>query len=168
MKRQVPSADWGSPAAWSMGLEQEDGGGLSGLMEGIGGGGGWGALMADAGNEKVDDYAGMQHQVGVTGRRDGLRKKVTQNIVEKKQKRMVKNRESAARSRARKQAYTSQLEYEIAALTKENQLLLKYETDLNALKEENQRLNEQMADLNAIKEENQRLKQQLVCSIILP
>ncbi|XP_031481489.1 ABSCISIC ACID-INSENSITIVE 5-like protein 2 [Nymphaea colorata] len=123
MKRQVPSADWGSPAAWSMGLEQEDGGGL---MEGIGGGGGWGALMADAGNETVDDYAGMQHQVGVMGRRDGLRKKATQNIVEKKQKRMVKNRESAARSRARKQAYTSQLEYEIAALTKENQLLLKY------------------------------------------
>lgn len=105
MERQVRSVDWGSSAAWRMGLKQEDGGGASGLMEPIGGGGGFGVVMAqDAGG--VDDRAGMQHRVGVTGRRDGAdgrRKKVAENTAEKKQKRMVKNRESAARSRARKQ-----------------------------------------------------------------
>ncbi|CAA6666707.1 unnamed protein product [Spirodela intermedia] len=38
-------------------------------------------------------------------------------------KRMIKNRESAARSRARKQAYTNELELEVNHLTKENEML---------------------------------------------
>ncbi|KAK3261294.1 hypothetical protein CYMTET_29790 [Cymbomonas tetramitiformis] len=40
------------------------------------------------------------------------------------QKRMVKNRESAARSRARKQAYTSELEQEVAQLKQQNKKIL--------------------------------------------
>ncbi|XP_058068202.1 bZIP transcription factor 23-like [Magnolia sinica] len=44
---------------------------------------------------------------------------------EKKRNRMIKNRASAARSRARKQAYTTQLEIEVAQLQKENELLRK-------------------------------------------
>ncbi|KMT09328.1 hypothetical protein BVRB_6g134230 [Beta vulgaris subsp. vulgaris] len=40
-------------------------------------------------------------------------------------KRMIKNRESAARSRARKQAYISELELEVVQLTKENAMLRK-------------------------------------------
>ncbi|GMI74558.1 abscisic acid responsive element-binding factor 1 [Hibiscus trionum] len=39
-----------------------------------------------------------------------------EKVVERRQRRMVKNRESAARSRARKQAYTLQLEAEVAQL----------------------------------------------------
>ncbi|XP_047958017.1 bZIP transcription factor 27-like [Salvia hispanica] len=40
-------------------------------------------------------------------------------------KRMIKNRESAARSRARKQAYTNELELEVAHLLQENAMLRK-------------------------------------------
>ncbi|MQJ84155.1 hypothetical protein EI014_25715, partial [Escherichia coli] len=38
-------------------------------------------------------------------------------------------RESAARSRARKQAYTNELEMELAQLRRENQMLVKREQD---------------------------------------
>ncbi|XP_039134180.1 bZIP transcription factor 27-like [Dioscorea cayenensis subsp. rotundata] len=44
---------------------------------------------------------------------------------DRRQRRMIKNRESAARSRARKQAYTKQLEKEIASLADENSRLKK-------------------------------------------
>lgn len=43
--------------------------------------------------------------------------------MERKEKRMIKNRESATRSRARKQAYTRQLENKILELEKENEEL---------------------------------------------
>eukprot|EP00850_Spirogloea_muscicola_P010997 SM000066S20472 [mRNA] locus=s66:601007:605347:+ [translate_table: standard] len=43
---------------------------------------------------------------------------------EQRQKRMIKNRESAARSRARKQAYTVELEAEVTQLKEENMRLL--------------------------------------------
>ncbi|XVF05183.1 hypothetical protein REPUB_Repub05bG0149600 [Reevesia pubescens] len=41
-------------------------------------------------------------------------------VVERRQRRMIKNRESAARSRARKQAYTVELELELNQLEQEN------------------------------------------------
>ncbi|CAH8384188.1 unnamed protein product [Eruca vesicaria subsp. sativa] len=44
-----------------------------------------------------------------------------EKVVERRQKRMIKNRESAARSRARKQAYTLELEAEIENLKQRNQ-----------------------------------------------
>ncbi|KAF9621600.1 hypothetical protein IFM89_023775 [Coptis chinensis] len=43
---------------------------------------------------------------------------------------MIKNRESAARSRARKQAYTMQLEAEVAKLKEENNELLKKQAEI--------------------------------------
>ncbi|KAL5714747.1 hypothetical protein ACHQM5_016664 [Ranunculus cassubicifolius] len=46
-----------------------------------------------------------------------------EKTIERKQKRMIKNRESAARSRQRKQAYTNQLEREVAELRKINKVL---------------------------------------------
>ncbi|KAK7363215.1 hypothetical protein VNO77_05348 [Canavalia gladiata] len=46
-----------------------------------------------------------------------------------KQRRMIKNRESAARSRERKQAYTSELEYLVHQLEQENARLLNEEVE---------------------------------------
>ncbi|XVE94520.1 hypothetical protein REPUB_Repub02eG0015800 [Reevesia pubescens] len=43
-----------------------------------------------------------------------------ENSGDRRHKRMMKNRESAARSRARKQAYTNELEFEVARLLEEN------------------------------------------------
>ncbi|XP_020599958.1 protein FD-like [Phalaenopsis equestris] len=48
----------------------------------------------------------------------------------RRHKRMIKNRESAARSRARKQAYTNELELQIAHLTQENAKLKKQNEEL--------------------------------------
>ncbi|XP_016500198.2 uncharacterized protein LOC107818674 [Nicotiana tabacum] len=50
--------------------------------------------------------------------------KMEKNI-ERRQRRMIKNRESAARSRARKQAYTKQLEQEVLELRNTNNWLKK-------------------------------------------
>ncbi|CAL5431361.1 unnamed protein product [Camellia sinensis] len=48
---------------------------------------------------------------------------VVERTVERRQKRMIKNRESAARSRARKQAYTHELENKVSRLEEENERL---------------------------------------------
>ncbi|CAI9099369.1 OLC1v1036176C1 [Oldenlandia corymbosa var. corymbosa] len=48
---------------------------------------------------------------------------VMEKTVERRQKRMIKNRESAARSRARKQAYTHELENKVTRLEEENERL---------------------------------------------
>lgn len=50
---------------------------------------------------------------------------VVEKTVERRQKRMIKNRESAARSRARKQAYTHELENKVSRLEEENDRLKK-------------------------------------------
>ncbi|KAJ9559971.1 hypothetical protein OSB04_005131 [Centaurea solstitialis] len=55
----------------------------------------------------------------VRGRRSGT----VEKVVERRQRRMIKNRESAARSRARKQAYTMELEAEVTKLKEQNQEL---------------------------------------------
>ncbi|KAI3807211.1 hypothetical protein L1987_23136 [Smallanthus sonchifolius] len=55
----------------------------------------------------------------VRGRKSGA----VEKVVERRQRRMIKNRESAARSRARKEAYTMELEAEVAKLKEQNQEL---------------------------------------------
>ncbi|KAK4438237.1 G-box-binding factor 4 [Sesamum alatum] len=50
---------------------------------------------------------------------------------QQKQRRMIKNRESAARSRERKQAYTLELESLVTQLEEENARLLEEEAELN-------------------------------------
>ncbi|XP_077246264.1 bZIP transcription factor 27-like [Tasmannia lanceolata] len=52
------------------------------------------------------------------------------NSTDQRYKRMIKNRESAARSRARRQAYTNELELEVAHLREENAKLRKQQQKL--------------------------------------
>ncbi|RWW22793.1 hypothetical protein GW17_00012981, partial [Ensete ventricosum] len=57
------------------------------------------------------------------GMRGRKRSGSVEKVIERRQRRMIKNRESAARSRARKQAYTMELEAEVAKLKEQNQEL---------------------------------------------
>ncbi|XP_073107017.1 bZIP transcription factor 12 [Elaeis guineensis] len=71
---------------------------------------------------------------GGGGRRGGRgRKRPVLDPVDRaalqRQKRMIKNRESAARSRERKQAYTAELESLVSQLEEENVQLLKYQEE---------------------------------------
>ncbi|RWW90127.1 hypothetical protein BHE74_00000730 [Ensete ventricosum] len=59
------------------------------------------------------------------GRKRAAGGEVSEKTAERRQKRMIKNRESAARSRARKQAYTNELENKISLLQEENERLKK-------------------------------------------
>ncbi|XP_048326228.1 ABSCISIC ACID-INSENSITIVE 5-like protein 2 [Ziziphus jujuba] len=59
------------------------------------------------------------------GRKRGPPEDIIEKTVERRQKRMIKNRESAARSRARKQAYTNELENKVSRLEEENERLRK-------------------------------------------
>ncbi|KAG0495966.1 hypothetical protein HPP92_000657 [Vanilla planifolia] len=58
-------------------------------------------------------------------RKRGATEEMLERTVARRQKRMIKNRESAARSRARKQAYTNELENKILLLEEENEQLRK-------------------------------------------
>ncbi|XP_016504640.1 ABSCISIC ACID-INSENSITIVE 5-like protein 2 isoform X1 [Nicotiana tabacum] len=58
-----------------------------------------------------------------SGRKRVAPEDVIEKSVERRQKRMIKNRESAARSRARKQAYTHELENKVSRLEEENERL---------------------------------------------
>ncbi|CAN1780454.1 ABSCISIC ACID-INSENSITIVE 5-like protein 2 [Linum perenne] len=58
-------------------------------------------------------------------RKRGAPGEIVEKHVERRQKRMIKNRESAARSRARKQAYTNELENKVSRLEEENERLRK-------------------------------------------
>ncbi|KAI7736897.1 hypothetical protein M8C21_032328, partial [Ambrosia artemisiifolia] len=59
----------------------------------------------------------------MSGRKRYASGDVMEKTVERRQKRMIKNRESAARSRARKQAYTHELENKVSRLEEENERL---------------------------------------------
>ncbi|KAE8775862.1 Protein FD [Hordeum vulgare] len=66
------------------------------------------------------------------GNNSGRRSAALQPAAEggdRRQRRMIKNRESAARSRARKQAYTNELELELEQLRRENMMLIQREKD---------------------------------------
>ncbi|KAH0465717.1 hypothetical protein IEQ34_005820 [Dendrobium chrysotoxum] len=116
------------------GLQLEMAGSLASPMSSDGKGGSYGG---------VDSYGigmdGISGKSGCGGRKrmvDGT----VEKVVERRQRRMIKNRESAARSRARKQAYTVELE-----------------TELNILKEENARLREEERKV-------MQIRKQMVCS----
>uniref|UniRef100_A0A0A9GVC8 BZIP domain-containing protein n=1 Tax=Arundo donax TaxID=35708 RepID=A0A0A9GVC8_ARUDO len=63
----------------------------------------------------------------IRGRRSGAG---VEKVVERRHRRMIKNRESAARSRARKQAYTMELEAEVQKLKELNAELQKKQEEM--------------------------------------
>uniref|UniRef100_A0A0E0AWH7 BZIP domain-containing protein n=1 Tax=Oryza glumipatula TaxID=40148 RepID=A0A0E0AWH7_9ORYZ len=109
----------------------------NGLMSGVAGIGGGAITVAP-----VDTSVGQMDSAGkgdgdlsspmapvpypfegvIRGRRSGGN---VEKVVERRQRRMIKNRESAARSRARKQAYTMELEAEVQKLKEQNMELQK-------------------------------------------
>ncbi|XP_043699145.1 ABSCISIC ACID-INSENSITIVE 5-like protein 1 [Telopea speciosissima] len=97
---------------------------------------------------QVESQGALGSRYGTTTEMGGMRgrKRVidcpVEKVVERRQRRMIKNRESAARSRARKQAYTVELEAE-----------------LNQLKEENARLKRVLAE--AEKKRRQEMKDEM-------
>ncbi|KAF2309619.1 hypothetical protein GH714_004305 [Hevea brasiliensis] len=68
---------------------------------------------------------GTLSDVQTLTRKRGTPEDMMEKTVERRQKRMIKNRESAARSRARKQAYTNELENKVSRLQEENERLRK-------------------------------------------
>lgn len=68
-------------------------------------------------------------RVGVRGKRRAVEEAPLDKATQQRQRRMIKNRESAARSRERKQAYTVELESLVTQLEEENTRLLKEEAD---------------------------------------
>ncbi|XP_078182007.1 bZIP transcription factor ABI5 homolog isoform X2 [Carex rostrata] len=94
-----------------------NGGMMHGMMVGPIGSPGTPDRMGDdaAGYDRVNR---RKRSAGAAGMREG--RMVVEKGVERRQRRMIKNRESAARSRARKQAYTVELEAELTQLKEEN------------------------------------------------
>ncbi|KAJ0976733.1 hypothetical protein J5N97_012207 [Dioscorea zingiberensis] len=103
------------------GGEMYYGGGHGGCNNGYGAGVGspTSPVSSDGmGNGQVDNVVTME--VGARGGRKRSADGAVEKVVERRQRRMIKNRESAARSRARKQAYTVELEAELNQLKEEN------------------------------------------------
>ncbi|XP_004489632.1 ABSCISIC ACID-INSENSITIVE 5-like protein 2 [Cicer arietinum] len=82
-----------------------------------------------AGNQVLDAALSPSSLIGTLSDTQTLGRKrvasgiVVEKTVERRQKRMIKNRESAARSRARRQAYTQELELKVSRLEEENERL---------------------------------------------
>ncbi|PWA63759.1 G-box binding factor 4 [Artemisia annua] len=113
-------------------------------VEYSGGGGGGEVVVYQGGG------GGYGGGVGTRGR--GKRKVLVEDLVvdkatQQKQRRMIKNRESAARSRERKQAYTVELESLVTQLEEEHAKLLKEVDELNK-----QRLKQLMENLMPVVE----------------
>nr|XP_010907582.1 protein ABSCISIC ACID-INSENSITIVE 5 [Elaeis guineensis]XP_010907583.1 protein ABSCISIC ACID-INSENSITIVE 5 [Elaeis guineensis]XP_010907584.1 protein ABSCISIC ACID-INSENSITIVE 5 [Elaeis guineensis]XP_029117382.1 protein ABSCISIC ACID-INSENSITIVE 5 [Elaeis guineensis]XP_029117383.1 protein ABSCISIC ACID-INSENSITIVE 5 [Elaeis guineensis] len=102
-----------------------------GSSEGVGGG-------------QVENSGAAEGGGGGKGGRKRPLDGTVEKVVERRQRRMIKNRESAARSRARKQAYTVELEAELNQLKEENARLKEAEKKMLALKK--QLLMEAMAE----------------------
>ncbi|KAG8372265.1 hypothetical protein BUALT_Bualt12G0048400 [Buddleja alternifolia] len=66
---------------------------------------------------------GTLSETQTPGRKRVAPDEIVEKSVQRRQKRMIKNRESAARSRARKQAYTHELENKVSRLEEENERL---------------------------------------------
>lgn len=80
---------------------------------------------ADSQMALTSQVAGTLSEAQGPGKKRVAQEDVIEKSVERRQKRMIKNRESAARSRARKQAYTNELELKVSHLEAEIEKLRK-------------------------------------------
>ncbi|KAI3732882.1 hypothetical protein L1987_64093 [Smallanthus sonchifolius] len=105
-------------------------GGMGGNGSGVAGGYGQGLGIGSPTSPVSSDGMAQSHldsgnqyameMGGIRGSRKRIIDGPVEKVVERRQRRMIKNRESAARSRARKQAYTVELEAELNMLKEEN------------------------------------------------
>ncbi|XP_071715534.1 ABSCISIC ACID-INSENSITIVE 5-like protein 3 [Rutidosis leptorrhynchoides] len=89
----------------------------------MGSGSGSGNVLMDVSYMSPAPLMGSLSDAHMSGRKRFASGDVVEKTVERRQKRMIKNRESAARSRARKQAYTHELENKVSRLEEENERL---------------------------------------------
>ncbi|KAK8926231.1 ABSCISIC ACID-INSENSITIVE 5-like protein 2 [Platanthera zijinensis] len=75
---------------------------------------------------------GTPSDSNMIGRKRAFSGDMANKLVERRQKRMIKNRESAARSRARKQAYTNELESKVSRLEEDNKRLKMEKNDYSS------------------------------------
>nr|CAD1830496.1 unnamed protein product [Ananas comosus var. bracteatus] len=106
------------------------------------GGGGTNAAVAIFTNSCFNNYtlcgphssSSTEHQANYCAKRRALEQQLDHGIgLDHRKKRLIKNRESAARSRARKQAYTNELEQEVAHLLDENSRLRRQYEELRLI-----------------------------------
>ncbi|XP_027911815.1 ABSCISIC ACID-INSENSITIVE 5-like protein 2 [Vigna unguiculata] len=91
----------------------------------MGPGGSMDVSFADGQVAMQSPMMGAMSDSHTPGRKRTTPEDMMEKTVERRQKRMIKNRESAARSRARKQAYTNELENKVSRLEEENEMLRK-------------------------------------------
>ncbi|XP_076922435.1 bZIP transcription factor 46-like isoform X2 [Bidens hawaiensis] len=108
------------------------GGGLPGGMGLMGGLGGTGGVSSDglAKSNGGDTLSVSPVPYVFNGVFRGRKNGSIEKVVERRQRRMIKNRESAARSRARKQAYSMELEAEVSELKQKNQELKRKQEEM--------------------------------------
>lgn len=110
--------------------------GENGLMPGVPGMGGGAATMGPVDTSVGNGNGTLSLPMApvpypfegvISGRRSGG---YVEKAVERRRRRMIKNRESAARSRARKQAYTMELEAQVQKLKEQNEELHKKQEEM--------------------------------------
>ncbi|KAI3678441.1 hypothetical protein L6452_37734 [Arctium lappa] len=105
------------------GMVGNGGGVAGGYGQGLGIGSPVSPVSSDGNIATSQLDSGNQYALEMGGIRGGRKRIIdgpVEKVVERRQRRMIKNRESAARSRARKQAYTVELEAELNMLKEEN------------------------------------------------
>ncbi|KAK4856356.1 hypothetical protein QYF36_016655 [Acer negundo] len=80
-------------------------------------------MLPNNGDQSTEKSLGMGEAGGLNNNKKRIIDGPPEVVIERRQRRMIKNRESAARSRARKQAYTVELEVELNQLREENEKL---------------------------------------------
>ncbi|KAG4399423.1 hypothetical protein GLYMA_08G227000v4 [Glycine max] len=120
---QYPQAQYQHPPQSLMGMYMPSQGMVQPLH--MGAGASLDVSFADNQMAMPSSLMGTMSDTQTPGRKKSTSEDMIEKTVERRQKRMIKNRESAARSRARKQAYTNELENKVSRLEEENERLRK-------------------------------------------